>query len=756
MKIAGAAAGLAAGVPTLPAAAAGPNYGVVVSPFSLSEVTLGTSLFRANRDRALSYLAFINADRLLHTFRLNYGLSSSATPCGGWEATTQGLRGHSMGHFLVGLCQGYLSTNDAQYKNKADYLVAELKKCQDRATTVGFTAGYLSAFPESHVQNLENLTGAGTNTCWAPLYSIHKTIAGMLDCYQLLGNQTALTVATRMGDWIYARLSKYTQSHRENMWNYMAWNAGEYGGFNESLAKLYKITGNANHLTAAKFFDHDRLFTPCANNQDQLSGLHANTQIPKIIGALEIFEATNTSRYYSIAANFWNMVIGAHSYANRGNSKGEAFKAPNAIASQLGDDTTETCNTYNMLKLTRRLFFHDPTQTKYMDYYELALYNHILGVQNPSASHGFSSYFTPLRSGGIRTYSNDYDSFTCCHSTGNTESQTKFQESIYFQAGETLYVNLFIPSTLTWTSRNITVTQTTSFPDQSSTRLTIGGSGHIALKIRVPFWVQSGWQLKINGAPQAIAATPGTYVTVDRVWNNGDVVEVAMPMALRLEATPDNPSLKALFYGPVLLAGAYGTNNLSQSPTLDSSSIRPTATPLQFTAIASGASVTLFPFYKMHGQRYSVYWNATSVLPTPTPAPTSTPASTPTSTPPSTPTSTPASTPTSTPASTPTSTPVSTPTSTPASTPTPGSGGACSPVTGTITAPFSYDGAGTFCWQIASVPNYINSWNLTSLTINGVDFTNTYVFATNLPPKINGYWYVSYSGQYAWSHFEAK
>jgi uncharacterized protein len=258
-----------------------------------------------------------------------------------------------------------------------------------------------------------------------------------------------------------------------------------------------------------------------------------------------------------------------------------------------------------------------------------------LGTQNPSASHGFSSYFTPLRAGGIRTYSDDYNTFTCCHGTGLMESATKFQDSIYFYAGETLYVNLFIPSTLTWNSRGITVTQTTSFPATNTTRLTIGGSGHIAMKIRCPYWVQPGWQLRINGVLQSVTGTPDTYVTVDRTWANGDVVDITMPMSLRFEATPDNASVKALFYGPILLGGAYGSTNLnSVNPTLTASSVTSTGT-LRWSATANGSTVTLMPFYDIHGQRYAVYWVPSGNLPgggpTPTPAgPTATRTRTPT------------------------------------------------------------------------------------------------------------------------------
>src|ERR1041384_4906699 len=246
---------------------------------------------------------------------------------------------------------------------------------------------------------------------------------------------------------------------------------------------------------------------PLASNTDQLAGFHANTQIPKIIGAIREYHATGNTRYRDIANNFWRIVIDRHTYVIGGNSNGEYFQTPNAIASQLSDNTCEVCNTYNMLKLTRQLFFTNPSAAEYMDYYELALFNQILGEQDPNSSHGFVTYYTPLRAGGIKTYANDYNDFTCDHGTG-MESQTKFADSIYFYSAETLYVNLFVASTLTWPGRGITVRQDTGFPESPSTKLTITGAGPIDLRVRVPSWA-AGAQLRVNGAVQSGVLTPG-------------------------------------------------------------------------------------------------------------------------------------------------------------------------------------------------------------------------------------------------------
>ncbi|MGN9908307.1 beta-L-arabinofuranosidase domain-containing protein [Phytohabitans sp. LJ34] len=600
-----AAAGVTASR-TTPAVAARPDTGVSVYPFPLSAVSLLAGPFQANTGRTHSYLGFLDADRLLHMFRVNVGLPSSATAMGGWESPTTELRGHSMGHVLTALAQGYANGGPAAFKTKGDYLVAELAKCQDRATTAGFNTGYLSAYPESFIDRVE-----ARQSVWAPYYTLHKIMAGLLDTHLLAGNAQALTVLTRMAGWTKFRNDRLTLTQRQNMLD------TEFGGMNETLTNLYQLTADPNHLTTAQYFDHAEIFDPLASNVDNLNNYHANTQIPKVLGAIREYHATGTTRYRDIAVNFWDIVTSRHSYAIGGNSNGEYFKAPNRIAGELSDTTAECCNTYNMLKLSRQLFFTNPARADYMDYYEKALYNHILGAQNPSSSHGFHCYYVPLRPGGIKTYSNDYNDWTCCHGTG-MESNTKYVDSIYFHdGGDTLYVNLFIASVLSWPGRGITVRQETTYPETPSTRLTVTGSGTFTLRLRIPSWT-SGAQILVNGTAAGVTVTPGTYATITRAWTSGDVVDVTLPMALTRESTPDNAAVQAVKYGPIVLAGAYGTNNLSTMPALNASTLAPTSTPLQFTATASTGAVTLLPFYKMHGQRYTVYWNVDN---TPPPAP---------------------------------------------------------------------------------------------------------------------------------------
>src|SRR5262245_31321689 len=607
LRSAGAVAATAALAPAFAgraaaAAAARTDIGVSAFAFPLSAVRLQSGPFLDNMNRQLAYFRFVDADRLLHTFRLNAGIASSAQACGGWETPTTELRGHSTGHLLSGLAQAYANTGDAQYKTKGDYLVTSLAACQNRAAQQGFHTGYLSAYPENFFDRLE-----GGQSVWAPYYTLHKIMAGLLDQYLLAGNQQALDVLLRKAAWTKARTDPLSTSQMQQVLR------TEFGGMPEVLTTLYQVTADANQLTTAQRFDHAQILDPLASNQDRLAGFHANTQIPKILGALREYHATGTTRYRDIAVNFWRIVLDHHTYAIGGNSNGEYFQTPDAIASQLSDSTCEVCNTYNMCKLTRQLFFTFPTTAEYMDYYELALYNQILGEQDPDSSHGFVTYYNPLRAGGIKTYANDYNNFTCDHGSG-MESQTKFADSIYFFSGETLYVNLFIPSVLTWPGRGISVRQDTSYPTASSTRLTISGSGHIALKVRIPKWT-SGAVVRVNGVAQA-ATTPGTYFTIDRTWASGDVVDVSVPATLTFPRANDNSAIGAAKYGAIVLAGQYGTNNLSTMPTLQTNTlVQDSTNPLRFTGTASTGAVTLLPYYATHHVRYTVYWRMTGTPP---------------------------------------------------------------------------------------------------------------------------------------------
>ncbi|MFB9681922.1 beta-L-arabinofuranosidase domain-containing protein [Streptosporangium vulgare] len=602
LDVTGATAATAAAAAVAPVRA---DIGVSAYPFDLGQVRLTSGRWLENQNRTLTYLRFIDADRMLHTFRINAGLSSTAQPVGGWEGPGVELRGHSMGHLLSALAQAYAATGDSAFKTKGDYLVGVLAACQRAAPNRGYRAGYLSAFPESFLDRVES-----GQQVWAPWYTLHKILAGLLDQYRLAGNAEALTVVTNMADWVDWRTGRLSYAQMQAVLN------TEFGGMNATMADLYQQTGDARWLVAAQRFDHAVVFDPLAANQDRLNGLHANTQIPKWIGAAREFKATGTTRYRDIATNAWNLTIGAHTYVIGGDSQAEHFRAPGAIAAYLTNDTCENCNTYNMLKLTRELFTLYPDRADLFDYYERALLNQMIGQQNPSDAHGHVTYFTPLNPGARRGvssnnggYSTDYNSFWCCQGTG-LETQTKLMDSVYFHNGTTLTVNLFAPSVLTWSQRGITVTQVTSFPvgDTATLRVTGSVGGSWSMRIRIPSWT-GGATVSVNGAQQSVDTTPGAYATLTRSWTSGDTVTVRLPMRVVMKAANDNPDIAAITYGPVVLAGNYGNTALSAPPALSNGSVTRTGGALTFTATAGGSTVNLIPFYDAHGVNYNVYWN---------------------------------------------------------------------------------------------------------------------------------------------------
>ena len=614
IAVAASAVGQVAGAPAAQAevAPARPDIGVSAYPFELGQVRLTSGRWLDNQNRTLNYLRFVDVDRLLYNFRANHRLSTGgAAATGGWDAPTFPFRTHMQGHFLTAWAQAWAVLGDTTCRDKAAAMVAGLARCQANNAAAGFATGYLSGFPESDFTSLEAGTLRSGNVPW---YVVHKTLAGLLDVWRYLGSTQARDVLLALAGWVDWRTGRLGYSQMQSVLG------TEFGGMNAVLTDLYQQTGDGRWLTAAQRFDHASVFNSLAANQDQLNGLHANTQVPKWIGAAREYKATGTTRYRDIAGNAWNMTVGAHTYAIGGNSQAEHFRAPNAIAGYLANDTCEHCNSYNMLKLTRELWLLNPDQVSYADFYEQVLLNHVIGAQNPADSHGHVTYFTPLRPGGRRgvgpawgggTWSTDYNSFWCCQGTG-VEINTKLMDSVYFYNGTTLTVNLFTPSVLTWTQRGITVTQTTSFPASDTSTLEVTGSagGTWTMRIRIPAWT-TGATVSVNGAQQGIATTPGTYAALTRSWTSGDTVTVRLPMRVVTKAANDDPNVVAIAYGPVVLSGNYGDTSLSALPSLNTSSIsRTSTTALAFTATANGSAVGLIPFYDAHGHNYTVYWRS--------------------------------------------------------------------------------------------------------------------------------------------------
>ncbi|MGW0519284.1 beta-L-arabinofuranosidase domain-containing protein [Crossiella sp. NPDC003009] len=412
--------------------------------------------------------------------------------------------------------------------------------------------GFLAAYPETQFITLESMTRGDYSVVWAPYYTAHKIMQGLLDAHRETGDRRALDLAEGMADWMHSRLSKLPASTLQRMWGIFS--SGEFGGLVESIVDLHAITGRAEHLALAKLFDLNRLIDSCAAGTDILDGLHANQHIPILTGALRLYDSTGEGRYLAAAKNFWGMVVPTRMYSIGGTSTAEFWRAPGLIAGTLSGSTAETCCAYNLLKLSRMLFCHEQ-DPRYMDYYERALCNQVLGSKQDraDAEKPLVTYFIGLLPGQVRDYTPKAGT-TCCEGTG-LESATKYQDTVYLANAENtaLYVNLYSASTLTWAAKGITVTQRTGYPAEQGSTITIGGSGKFDLRLRVPAWATDGFRVTVNNRAVRQNPVPGTYFSVSRSWTNGDTVRIEIPFRLRVEQALDDPSVQTLFYGPVNL-----------------------------------------------------------------------------------------------------------------------------------------------------------------------------------------------------------
>jgi DUF1680 family protein len=434
--------------------------------------------------------------------------------------------------------------------------------------------------------------------------------------YEYCDNQQALEVCKKFADWVIARNDKLTDKKMQAMLG------TEHGGMNEVLANLYGFTGEEKYLKIAQRFNHMAVIGPASKREDKLTGLHANTQIPKFIGTARQYELTGEDWLKTASIFFWDTVVKERSYVIGGHSDGERFSPKERLSEALGPNTTETCNTYNMLKLTRHLFCWDP-QAEYADYYERALYNHILASQNPK--DGMMCYYVPLRSGSHKTYSTPYNAFWCCTGTG-IENHAKYGDSIYFHNDTNLWVNLFIASELNWKAKGLKIRQETKYPDQSSSKLVFACEKpvELTLNIRHPYWAVSGIEVNLNGDKQDIKSSPGSWVTLNRTFKSGDTVEITMPFSIRTEEFKDNPDRFAYLNGPIVLCAEVDKRKpfpvvVAEQSKLAASLVSVTGKANTFTGEPSvfriagepnGSTVTLEPFYKMHdNRRYVVYWD---------------------------------------------------------------------------------------------------------------------------------------------------
>lgn len=587
-----------------------------LTPFSMADVRLRSGPMLKAMEINQRYLHSLPNDRLLYTFRTQAGLGSTAQPFGGWEDPKCELRGHfAGGHYLSACALMYASNDDGDLLKKANALVAELAKCQA-------SDGYLSAFPQEFFVRLRN-----GQKVWAPFYTYHKIMAGHVDMYVHGGNEQGLQTAEKMAGWV----ADYLHPIADAQWREMQ--KVEFGGMNEVMYNLYAITGKEQYLALGKRFDDPAIFNPLVANEDKLSGHHANTNIPKIIGAARAYELTGDSRYRKIAETFWHEVTTNHAYCTGGTSNDEFWQDPGKLSAELGPAAEECCCGYNMLKLTRHLhgWTGDP---RYMDYYERVLYNSRLGTQD---AQGMLMYYLPLKPGMWKTFGTAEDSFWCCTGTG-VEEYSKTNDSIYSHDAQSIYVNLFIGSQVNWKEKGIRLTQNTLFPDEQGTTITIQTErlNRIPLHIRVPYWATRDVAILVNGKPEPIPVSIENYVKIDRQWNTGDRVEVRLPMHLHSAPLPDDPTLQAGMFGPMVLASRLGSEGLTQKMTYGNNVPEPSAPAppmprvvaknngieswiskkqgdeLAFETIGQPETMVVIPLYQLFNERYSVYWKVDS------------------------------------------------------------------------------------------------------------------------------------------------
>ena len=611
-----------------------------VSYFPLQDVKLLESPFLQAQQTDLHYIMAMEPDRLIAPFLREAGLTPKAPSYTNWENT--GLDGHIGGHYISALSMMYAATGDTAIYNRLNYMLAELHRAQQAVGTgfIGGTPGSLQLWKEIKAGNIR-AGGFDLNGKWVPLYNIHKTYAGLRDAYLYAGSDLARQMLIALTDWMIDITAGLTDQQMQDMLR------SEHGGLNETFADVAEITGDKKYLELARRFSHKVILDPLVKDEDRLTGMHANTQIPKVIGYKRIADLAQDDKDWNHASEwdhaarfFWNTVVNHRSVCIGGNSVREHFHPADNFTSMLNDvQGPETCNTYNMLRLTKMLYQTSP-DIRFADYYERALYNHILASQQPEKG-GFV-YFTPMRPGHYRVYSQPETSMWCCVGSG-LENHTKYGEFIYAHAKDTLYVNLFIPSRLTWQEKKVTLVQETRFPDEEQIRFRVEKSKKKAfsLKLRYPSWAK-GASVSVNGKVQETNAQPGEYLTIHRKWKAGDEITLNMPMQVALEQIPDRENFYAFMYGPIVLASPTGTENmdglyaddsrgghiahgkqisLQEIPMLIGSAaslpqslrrINDDLVAFTYTGSvypAQKEALKLIPFFRLHDSRYAVYFH---------------------------------------------------------------------------------------------------------------------------------------------------
>jgi len=572
-----------------------------LQPFDMSQVRLLGGLEKHEMEADLRYIKSIDTDGLLYPFRHNAGLPTPGKPFGGWESQSSEIRGTFTAHYLTTLALMYKSTGDVWLKSRARYLVEELAKCQ-RALGGKYVAG----IPTSYLDRVE--TG---KQVWAPYYVVEKLVTGLIDVYQVFNNAHALDMAQKMSGYLRSRGAKLTDGQLDAAMH------TEYGGMAMMEYNMYSIAHNRADLDYAHRFDEASILGPLALRHDSLSGLHANTNIPKILGAARRYELLDDSTYRTVVEYFWDRIANHRSYATGGDNKAEFWGDPDALAHTLVSNNQETCTTYNMLKVTRNLI-RWTGDAKYADFYERAYFNGILPAQRPDT--GMMIYYLPLAGGDTKNWGTPRETFWCCYCTG-IESFAKLNDSIYFHDANGVYVNLYVPSELNWAEKGVRLTQTTRFPEEQGAtfKVHLSRPSSLSLNFHVPYWAD-GFSATCNGKLLKVAAKPTSYFTVRRTWKDGDTVRILTPMRLHCQPMPDDPNLQAVMFGPIVLAGVMdkdtpiaedvNTGYLSVNRRDPSSWLKPVSgKPLTFQTTGLARSISFIPLYNVIDQRFGVYWD---------------------------------------------------------------------------------------------------------------------------------------------------
>ena len=601
--------------------------------FPLTDVKLGESAFKNAQETDLKYILALNPNRLLAPFLKEAGIKTEFKNYENWENT--GLNGHIGGHYLSALSLMYASTGNIELKNRLNYMLTELEKCQLKNGN-----GYIGGVPggkktwEEIANGKIDASGFSLNKKWVPLYNIHKTFAGLYDAWIITKNEKAKEMLLKMCDWFLGVCNSLTDAQLQQML------VSEHGGINQVYANVYVQTKNQKYLDFAKRFSHLKTLNPLLHSKDELNGLHANMQIPKVIGFAEIGKAANDKSWINAANFFWNSVTQNRSISIGGNSVREHFNPASDFSSMIESrEGPETCNSYNMLKLTKSLFLNNP-KSNYIDYYERTLYNHILSSQHPDG--GFV-YFTPIRPAHYRVYSKPQDAFWCCVGSG-IENHAKYAELIYAHDNKNLYINLFIPSTLNWEEKGIKLNQKTTLPysEKSNFTLETKKNKQFKINIRYPSWVKEGaLGLMINGKKFPFKINENNYLVIDRKWKNGDKIELDLPMETKAEFLPDGSDWVSFIKGPIVLAASVSEDNLTglyadntrmahiangplvpiqDAPLIygEKSNLTSAVKSIDKNAFSHSISdliyqdkyknLKLVPFYTIHNARYMLYW----------------------------------------------------------------------------------------------------------------------------------------------------